>query len=156
MNLSIETVKQRMSPLGLNKKSDPTESQINKQLLDEEKEIPDTIWNAVRGLNGRARICSAPGGGRYYTLDGRTVPVTEIMKAAGVVKESDSPKKRRGRPPKKSTPTEEGEYPIIRGFGGCAASHVEGTGPARAFRAILVGSPWVVVTVPALVLCARL
>ena len=43
----------------------------------------------------------------------------------------------------------------VRGFGGCAASHVEGTGPARAFRAILVGSPWVVVTVPALVLCAR-
>jgi len=45
---------------------------------------------------------------------------------------------------------------IVRGFGGYAASHVEGTGPARAFRAILVGSPWVVVTVPALVLCARL
>src|SRR6266436_264168 len=45
---------------------------------------------------------------------------------------------------------------FVRGFGGCAASHVEGTGPARAFRAILVGSPWVVVTVPALVLCARL
>src|SRR6266436_1294843 len=45
---------------------------------------------------------------------------------------------------------------LVRGFGGCAASHVEGTGPARAFHAILVGSPWVVVTVPALVLCARL
>ncbi len=45
---------------------------------------------------------------------------------------------------------------IVRGFGGCAASHVKGTGPARALRAILVGSPWVVVTVPALVLCARL
>ena len=45
--------------------------------------------------------------------------------------------------------------PMVRGFGGCAASHVEGTGPARAFLAILVGRPWVVVTVPALVLCAR-
>src|SRR5216683_7805768 len=44
----------------------------------------------------------------------------------------------------------------VRGLGGCAASHVEGTGPARAFRAILVGRPWVVVTVPALVPCARL
>src|SRR6266446_7396820 len=47
-------------------------------------------------------------------------------------------------------------YAIVRGLGGCAATHVEGTGPARALRAILVGSPWVVVTVPALVLCARL
>src|SRR6266516_7109385 len=47
-------------------------------------------------------------------------------------------------------------YSFVRGLGSCAASHVEGTGPARAFRAILVGSPWVVVTVPALVLCARL
>src|SRR6266545_5260665 len=45
---------------------------------------------------------------------------------------------------------------IVRGLGGCAASHVEGTGPARALRAILAGRPWVVVTVPALVLCARL
>ncbi len=45
---------------------------------------------------------------------------------------------------------------IVRGLGGCAASHVEGTGSARALRALLVGSPWVVVTVPALVLCARL
>ena len=45
---------------------------------------------------------------------------------------------------------------VVRGLGGCAASHVEGTGSARALRALLVGSPWVVVTVPALVLCARL
>jgi hypothetical protein len=45
---------------------------------------------------------------------------------------------------------------VVRGLGSCAASHVEGTGPARVLRAILVGSPWVVVTVPALVLCARL
>src|SRR5437762_3080097 len=45
---------------------------------------------------------------------------------------------------------------VVRGFGGCAASHVEGTGPAHALCAILVGNPWVVVTVPALVLCARL
>src|SRR2546426_2286276 len=44
---------------------------------------------------------------------------------------------------------------VVRGFGGCAASHAKGTGPARAFGAILVGRPWVVVTVPALVLCAR-
>jgi hypothetical protein len=47
-------------------------------------------------------------------------------------------------------------YAVVRGLGGCAASHVEGTGPARVLRAILVGRPWVVVTVPALVLCARL
>ena len=47
------------------------------------------------------------------------------------------------------------EHALVRGLGGCAASHVEGTGPARVLRAILVGSPWVVVTVPALVLCAR-
>ena len=46
-------------------------------------------------------------------------------------------------------------HAFVRGFGGCAASHVEGTGPARALRALLVGSPWVVVTVPALVLGAR-
>src|SRR6478672_1248543 len=45
---------------------------------------------------------------------------------------------------------------VVRGFGGCAASHVEGTGPAHALRAILVGNPWVVVTVPALVPRARL
>ncbi len=44
---------------------------------------------------------------------------------------------------------------MVRGFGGYAATHVEGTGPARAFRAILAGRPWVVVTVPALVLRAR-
>jgi hypothetical protein len=46
-------------------------------------------------------------------------------------------------------------HAVVRGLGGCAASHVEGTGPARAFRAMLVGRPWVVVTVPALVPCAR-
>src|SRR5215510_3205082 len=46
---------------------------------------------------------------------------------------------------------------IVRGFGGCAATHVEGTGqPVHFFPAILLGRPWVVVTVPALVLCARL
>src|SRR5438477_12473678 len=44
---------------------------------------------------------------------------------------------------------------LVRGLGGCAASHVEGTRPAHTFRAILVNRPWVVVTVPALVLCAR-
>ena len=44
---------------------------------------------------------------------------------------------------------------VVRGLGGCAASHGEGTGPAHAFRALLVGRPWVVVTVPALVPCAR-
>ncbi len=44
---------------------------------------------------------------------------------------------------------------VVRGLGGCAASHVEGTGPASAFRATLTGRPWVVVTVPTLVLCAR-
>jgi len=45
---------------------------------------------------------------------------------------------------------------LVRGFGGCAATHVEGTGPAHAFRAILVGCPWGVVTGPALVPRARL
>ena len=45
---------------------------------------------------------------------------------------------------------------FVRGFGGCAASHVEGTGTGHAFLAILPRRPWVVVTVPALVLCARL
>src|SRR5438132_11176453 len=44
---------------------------------------------------------------------------------------------------------------VVRGFGGCAASHAKGTGTARAFRALLAGRPWVVVTVPALVRCAR-
>lgn len=44
---------------------------------------------------------------------------------------------------------------LVRGLGGYAASHVEGTRPAHTFRAILVSRPWVVVTVPALVLCAR-
>src|SRR5262249_37796372 len=45
---------------------------------------------------------------------------------------------------------------LVRGLGGCATTQTEGTGPARTFPAILPGSPWVVVTVPALVLCARL
>src|SRR5215468_6891200 len=45
----------------------------------------------------------------------------------------------------------------VRGFCGCAATHVEGTGQSvHFFPAILLGRPWVVVTVPALVLCARL
>src|SRR5215510_6597718 len=44
---------------------------------------------------------------------------------------------------------------VVRGLGGCAASHIEGTRPARTFCAILTSRPWVVVTVPALVLCAR-
>src|SRR2546428_7919123 len=39
----------------------------------------------------------------------------------------------------------------VRGFGGYAATHAEGTGPDRAFLARLAGRPWVVVTVPALV-----
>src|SRR6266571_8722742 len=46
-------------------------------------------------------------------------------------------------------------HAVVRGFGGCAASHAEGTRPAHAFCAILAGRPWVVVTVPALVPCAR-
>src|SRR4029450_12076022 len=44
---------------------------------------------------------------------------------------------------------------LVRGLGGYAASHAEGTAPAHAFRAILVGRPWVVVTVPTLVPRAR-
>ena len=44
---------------------------------------------------------------------------------------------------------------IVRGFGGYAATHAEGTGTDRAFLAIFADRPWVVVTVPALVLCAR-
>src|SRR6266446_3424646 len=47
------------------------------------------------------------------------------------------------------------EHAVVRGFGGCAASHAEGTRPAHAFCALLAGRPWVVVTVPALVPCAR-
>ena len=39
------------------------------------------------------------------------------------------------------------------GRGGCAASHAQGTGTARACLTILAGRPWVVVTVPALVPC---
>ena len=45
---------------------------------------------------------------------------------------------------------------LIRGIGRCAATHAEGTGTDRAFLALLPGRPWVVVTVPALVLCARM
>src|SRR5712691_6845344 len=44
---------------------------------------------------------------------------------------------------------------LVRGLGGGAASHAKGTGTARAFRTLLAGRPWVVVTVPALVPCAR-
>jgi hypothetical protein len=44
---------------------------------------------------------------------------------------------------------------MVRGFGGCAATHLKGTVPAHPFLAILTSTPWVVVTVPALVLCAR-
>src|SRR5262249_3524517 len=47
------------------------------------------------------------------------------------------------------------EMVLDRGLGGCAASHIEGTRPARTFCAILTSRPWVVVTVPALVLCSR-
>ncbi len=43
----------------------------------------------------------------------------------------------------------------VRCFGGCAATHLKGTVPVQPFFAIL-STPWVVVTVPALVLCARL
>jgi hypothetical protein len=46
-------------------------------------------------------------------------------------------------------------HPLVRGLGGYAASHAQGTGTARAFRAILAGRPWVVVTVPTLVPRAR-
>ena len=53
-------------------------------------------------------------------------------------------------------PLTTGDLISVRGLGGCAASHVEGTVTARAFPAILLGRPWVVVTVPALVPCARL
>ncbi len=44
---------------------------------------------------------------------------------------------------------------LVRGFGGCAATRLEGTGTAGVLPAILPGGPWVVVTVPALVPCAR-
>jgi hypothetical protein len=44
----------------------------------------------------------------------------------------------------------------VRGFGGCAATHLKGTVPVHPFLAILTRTPWGVVTVPALVLCARL
>ena len=44
----------------------------------------------------------------------------------------------------------------VRGLGGCATSHAQGTGPDRAFSALVAGSPWVVVTVPALVPWARM
>jgi hypothetical protein len=44
---------------------------------------------------------------------------------------------------------------LVRGFGGCAATHAKGTGPARAFLALLVSRPWVVVTVPTGVPWAR-
>jgi hypothetical protein len=84
LNLSIATVKQRMSVLGLKKKSNL------QKIIHDEKEIPDSIWNAVKSLNGRAKICSAPGAGRYYTLDGRPVPFTEIMRAVGTVKSATS------------------------------------------------------------------
>src|SRR5712691_4450240 len=45
---------------------------------------------------------------------------------------------------------------VVRGFGGCAATHRKGTEPVAPFRALLTSTPWVVVTVPALVRCARL
>jgi len=47
-------------------------------------------------------------------------------------------------------------YPLVRGFGGCATTHLKGTEPTEPFLAILTRTSWVVVTVPALVLCARL
>jgi hypothetical protein len=46
-------------------------------------------------------------------------------------------------------------FAMVRGLGGCAASHMGGTGTASAFLAILAGRPWGAVTVPALVPCAR-
>jgi hypothetical protein len=46
-------------------------------------------------------------------------------------------------------------HAVVRGLGGYAATHAQGTGTARAFRAILAGQPGVVVTVPALVPRAR-
>ena len=46
-------------------------------------------------------------------------------------------------------------HALVRDIGGYAATHAKGTGTARAFRALLPGRPWVVVTVPALVLRAR-
>jgi hypothetical protein len=45
---------------------------------------------------------------------------------------------------------------VVRGFGGCATTHLKGTEPAEPFLAILPHTSWVVVTVPALVPCARL
>ncbi len=45
---------------------------------------------------------------------------------------------------------------LVRCFGGYAATHLKGTKPAHLFLAILTRTSWVVVTVPALVLCARL
>jgi hypothetical protein len=47
-------------------------------------------------------------------------------------------------------------HALVRGLGGGAATRVEGTGTAGVFPALLPGGPWVVVTVPALVPCARL
>ena len=60
--------------------------------------------------------------------------------------------------PYESTVTRGPPYPLFhrRGFGGCAATHLKGTEPVPPFLAILTRTPWVVVTVPALVLCARL
>jgi hypothetical protein len=52
--------------------------------------------------------------------------------------------------------TDESQEMVVRGFGGCAATHLQGTVPAHPLLAILTSTPWVVVTVPALVLCARL
>jgi hypothetical protein len=46
--------------------------------------------------------------------------------------------------------------PVVRCFGGYAATHLKGTVPAPPWLAILTSTPWVVVTVSALVLCARL
>src|SRR2546430_1577687 len=50
---------------------------------------------------------------------------------------------------------EESDF-VFKGFGGWAATHPQGTVPATQCLGILTSTPWVVVTVPALVLCARL
>ena len=47
-------------------------------------------------------------------------------------------------------------HALVKGFGGCAATHRKGTEPVPPFLARLTSTPWVVVTVPALGLCARL
>ena len=46
-------------------------------------------------------------------------------------------------------------HALVRGFGGCAAPHRQGTATAHPLCALLPRTPWGVVTVPALVRWAR-